>query len=214
LESAAQTSKALHDNFLQRYMEGVQQQSFPITEARLVGTADAPLGKSYPKTSLVLLLALAGGTMVSFGIGALREAFDRVFRSSEQVEEELQLHCLAMLPLIKTKTLAAANATNLNATATAPAPSASQLLMRRQAMSDLVLDQPFSNFSEALRTVKVTSDLSGILKAKKAMGIISTLPGEGKSTISANYAQLIAHGGSRALLTPTSVILPVAPARL
>lgn len=32
------------------------------------------------------------------------------------------------------------------------------------------------------------------------MGVISTLPGEGKSTICANYAQLIAHGGSRAIV--------------
>ena len=101
LESAAQTSKSLHDNFLQRYLEAVQQQSFPITEARLVGAADTPLSKSYPKTSLVMLLALFGGSMLSFGVGALRETFDRVFRSSDQVEEELQVSCLAMLPLIK-----------------------------------------------------------------------------------------------------------------
>jgi hypothetical protein len=67
-------------------------------------------------------------------------------------------------------------------------------------MLDLVLDQPFSNLSEALRTVKVTSDLSEILKAKKVMGVISTLHGEGKSTVSANYAQLIAHAGSRSIL--------------
>jgi succinoglycan biosynthesis transport protein ExoP len=200
LESAAQTSKALHDNFLQRYMEGVQQQSFPITEARLVGTADAPLSKSYPKTSLVLLIAVVGGAMLSFGIGALREMFDRVFRSSEQVEEELQVHCLALLPLIKTAAGSSPGVANLKVTETALAHPAPSLLMRPQAMFDLVLDQPFSNFSEALRTVKVTSDLSGILKAKKAMGILSTLPNEGKSTISANYAQLIAHGGSRALL--------------
>jgi succinoglycan biosynthesis transport protein ExoP len=200
LESAAQTSKSLHDNFLQRYMEGVQQQSFPISEARLVGTADAPLSKTYPKTYLVLLLALAGGAVLSFGIGALREVFDRVFRSSEQVDEELQLSCLAMLPLIKTA--AKPNAADLNVVETTPAPLSPSppLLMRPQAMLDIVLDQPFSQFSEALRTVKVTSDLSGILKAKKVMGVISTLPGEGKSTISANYAQLIAHGGSRAIL--------------
>ena len=200
LESAAQTSKALHDNFLQRYMEGVQQQSFPITEARLVGTADAPLSKSYPKTSLVLLIAVVGGAMLSFGIGALREVFDRVFRSSEQVEEELQVHCLSLLPLIKTAAGSSPSVANLKVTETSLAHPAPSLLMRPQAMFDLVLDQPFSNFSEALRTVKVTSDLSGILKAKKAMGILSTLPNEGKSTISANYAQLIAHGGSRALL--------------
>ncbi len=198
LESAADASKTLHDNFLQRYMEAVQQQSFPITEARLVGTADAPLSKTYPKTSLVLLFALAGGAILGFGIAALREVFDRVFRSSDQVEEELQVSCLAMLPLIKTA--AGPDAATLKVMETAPAPPDSPLLLRPQPMLDLVLDQPFSIFSEALRTVKVTSDLSEILKAKKVMGVISTLPGEGKSTVSANYAQLIAHAGSRSIL--------------
>src|SRR5579875_164885 len=194
LESAAQASKSLYDNFLQHYMEGIQQQSFPISEARLVGTAEAPLTKTYPKTSLILLLGLAFGSALSFGVGALREVFDRVFRSTDRVEEELQVNCLAILPLIKMA--AVSNAANTPASETA-----SELpLLRPQAMLDLVLNQPFSQFSEALRTVKVASDLSGILKAKKVMGIISTLPGEGKSTISANYAQLIAHSGSRAIL--------------
>ena len=36
LQSTAQTYKTLYDNFLQRYMESVQQQSFPISEARLI----------------------------------------------------------------------------------------------------------------------------------------------------------------------------------
>ena len=43
LESNAQTYRALYDNFLQRYMESVQQQSFPITEARVISAATRPL---------------------------------------------------------------------------------------------------------------------------------------------------------------------------
>ena len=42
LQSTAQTYKSLYDNFLQRYMETVQQQSFPITEARLISSASRP----------------------------------------------------------------------------------------------------------------------------------------------------------------------------
>ena len=175
LESAAQTSKTLHDTFLQRYMEAVQQQSFPITEARIVGTADAPLSKTYPKTSLVLLLALAGGSMLSFGIGALREALDRVFRSSEHVEEELQVNCIAMLPLIKPA--AGKHTAGLDVLEAGCRPPPRRSLSGRKPMLELVLDQPFSPFSEALRTVKVTSDLSGILKAKRSSGVLSTLPG-------------------------------------
>src|SRR5215472_2713187 len=50
LESSAQSYRVLHDNFLQRYMESVQQQSFPITEARLITTATPPMGPINPRT--------------------------------------------------------------------------------------------------------------------------------------------------------------------
>jgi succinoglycan biosynthesis transport protein ExoP len=46
LESNAETSRALYDSFLQRYMEAVQQQSVPISEARLISPAIPPPGKS------------------------------------------------------------------------------------------------------------------------------------------------------------------------
>ena len=61
LDSSAQSYRSLYDNFLQRYMESVQQQSFPVTEARLITQATPPLYKSAPKTPLVLGLALMGG---------------------------------------------------------------------------------------------------------------------------------------------------------
>ena len=209
LESKAQTSRTLHDNFLQHYMETIQQQSFPITEARLVGPADAPLSKSYPKTWLILLLALVGGSVLSFGAAALRDILDRVFRSSEQVEEELQADCLAMLPLLKSAALSDVRDPGL-----AESMPAQSKRVQAQPMLDIVLEKPLSQFSEALRSVKVASDLSAILKTKKVTGFVSTLPGEGKSTISANYAQLIAHAGTRAVLIDADLRNPTLSVRL
>ena len=100
LQSTAQTYKSLYDNFLQRYMESVQQQSFPITEARLISSASRPLQKSHPKTLLVLAIASLGGMVLGFGIGMLRDLSDRVFRTSEQVESLLQTDCIALVPLL------------------------------------------------------------------------------------------------------------------
>ncbi len=195
LESKAQTSRTLHDNFLQHYMETIQQQSFPITEARLVGPADAPLTKSYPKTWLILLLAAVGGSVLSFGIAALRDTFDRVFRSSDQVQEELQADCLAMLPLVKVPPMLDTSCPELSDPAKREVKR-----VRSQPMLDIALDKPFAQFSEALRRVKVASDFEAVLRANKVTGFTSTLPGEGKSTVSANYAQLIAHAGARVIL--------------
>ncbi len=46
LESSSQTYRALYENFLQKYTQAVQDQSFPISEARVVAPAEPPLRKS------------------------------------------------------------------------------------------------------------------------------------------------------------------------
>ena len=45
LESTAQTYRTMHDNFLQRYTELLQQESFPISEARIVTPASPPMAR-------------------------------------------------------------------------------------------------------------------------------------------------------------------------
>ena len=63
-----------------------------------------------------------------------------------------------------------------------------------------MIDAPFSQFTEALRAIKLASDLANIVKSNKVIGITSSLPNEGKSTVSANFAHLVAHAGGRVLL--------------
>ena len=101
LQANAQSLQALYDNFLQRYMESVQQQSFPITEARVISAAVRPLHPSNPRT----LLLLAGATIVCLALeiagGAWREISDRVFRTRSQVEEIVQVECVALIPAVR-----------------------------------------------------------------------------------------------------------------
>ena len=49
LESNASTAKTMYENFLQRYMEAIQEQSFPISEARLISPAAPPSTRSQSK---------------------------------------------------------------------------------------------------------------------------------------------------------------------
>lgn len=63
-----------------------------------------------------------------------------------------------------------------------------------------VVDHPFSAFAEALRSIKIAVDLAAAGRNSVVLGITSTLPNEGKSTISANFAALISHAGGRVLL--------------
>ncbi len=65
LDATAQSYRALTDDFLQRYMESVQQQSFPISDSHLITRATPPMRPSHPKTLLVLAIAGIGGMVLS-----------------------------------------------------------------------------------------------------------------------------------------------------
>lgn len=192
LESNAQSYRSMHDNFLQRYMEAVQQQSFPITEARLITPAARPIGKSHPKGDFIIAISLAIGLLLSTGVAFLRDMSDGTFRTDAQVEEILHTSCIAVLPLLET--------TKGRIERTSIAPDGPALPATTDGMLWHVVEHPFSRFSEAIRAIKVTADLNSVLKSNKVIGITSTLPGEGKSTIASNLAQLIAHAGARVLL--------------
>ena len=247
LESSSQTFRALYENFLNRYMESVQQQSFPITEARLISPAARPLKKSHPKTFLVLAIAACVGIIFGIGIGVLRDLWDRVFRTAEQVETILQTTCIALVPLLKR---AATPALPLVATQTEEALSPRTIVHKDNVLSTVddspvshsaesdrsiklkratkpvlplvatqteealnprnivhddnalwtVVDSPFSRFAESIRSIKVAADLNEIVKLNKVIGFTSSLPMEGKSTMAAALALLIAQGGGRVIL--------------
>ena len=196
LESAATAYRKLYDGFLQQYMGSTQQAMFPITEARVISEASPPLNRSKPKTWLVLALSIFGGVGLGFGLGMLRDLMDRVFRTSKQLEEELHVPCVAVVPLVKHgktaqpwhETILGQIVTNHNAVA------------KDSKVYRTVIDAPLSSFAEAIRSIKLTIDLHMEARPCKVIGFTSTIPNEGKSTIAAALAHLIGQVGGRVLL--------------
>lgn len=230
LESQAQTYRALYDNFLQRYMESVQQQSFPITNARVISAATRPLGPSHPRTMLALALAVMAGLAFGVGAGSWREFADRVFRTSDQIENLLQSDCIALVPALRGPAPEAASGSNggllgalrYYAGMKAPAPAAradqgkndkqatksdkppeasGQTIVASSAVFSAVVESPFSAFAEAMRSVKVAIDLAPTTGGEaKIVGFTSSVPNEGKSSLASAIARLTAHAGRRTLL--------------
>jgi succinoglycan biosynthesis transport protein ExoP len=213
LESNAHAARTMYENFLQRYMEAVQQQSFPISEARLITPAAPPSTRSHPNTLIVLAVTAAGGMMVAFGAAALREASDRVFRTGAQVADVLHVKCIAMLPLLKPVAPNAADKHPVAANSGDRQEDAAALAkLRRIERSDhllhYVVDAPFSQFTELLRSLKVVADVNSVDEANRVIGVTSSLPNEGKSTVAANFAAMIAHAGSRVILVDADLRNP------
>jgi len=120
-----------------------------------------------------------------------------VFRTSAQVQELLQTDCIALVPKI-TDTQVRQSARGKAAVDT----SRPRSIARSKATNLLwhVVDSPFSRFTESIRTIKVAVDLKGIGKTNRIIGITSTAPEEGKSTIATLLAQLMSNVGARTIL--------------
>jgi succinoglycan biosynthesis transport protein ExoP len=191
LEREAETYKNLYQNFLQKYQESVQQQSFPVTEARVISQGAVPDKPSKPKKSLVLFASLVLGLMAGGGIGAFREYRDRFFRIPEHIREDLDLEPLGMVPKVKpTDPLPEQTGEALHPRA----------IVKASAVANYVVTNPLSSFAETLRSAKIAVDLQVADKRPKIIGVVSILPGEGKSTLSVNFAELLAGQGIRTLL--------------
>jgi polysaccharide biosynthesis transport protein len=248
LESKSKTYRALYENFLQRYTDSVQQQSFPIPEAHLISPASRPLQQSSPKTLLVLAISVGAGIFFGFAIGVLRDLWDRVFRTTEQAEKILQAPCITLVPFAKilrsppalpvdrfrlerTSTVKPAEEPQRKVThedSDKPLNRATRRQRRRAgrlAVGDSTaktlqpagegsprtfahdsgpywrsVDSPFTRFAESIRGIKVAIDLSRGASSSNVIGLTSALPNEGKSTLAAALALLIAQVGGRVIL--------------
>jgi succinoglycan biosynthesis transport protein ExoP len=218
LEAAAQSYRKLYDNFLQRHTESVQQQTFPISDARQVSLAS--VAKTGPRASVVWMVAIFAGAMLGGGLAALRELMDRGFRTREQVRSVLATECLAMVPRLTDgrarrmfssfdpqKPFAVLSRSLM------PVAAASERKQTRNLRSEsriwrTVVDAPSSPYAEAIRSIKLTLDMSRDATATRILGLTSCLPSEGKSTIAAAMATLIAQSGARVILVDGDVRNP------
>lgn len=199
LESSAQSYRTMHDTFLQRYVQAVQQQSSPITEARVISAAIPPRRKSSPKTLIVLGVTLAAGLLAGSGIGFLREALDRRVKTSADAEAVTGALCLGVLPLVPRREARAARRARRAEEAASSIPVELRAVFRDPLLTH-VLGAPFSQFTETLRSVKVAVDAGGPAPDGRVIGVVSSVPGEGKTTLAANLALLIAQTGRRVTL--------------
>jgi exopolysaccharide transport family protein len=196
IESRAKSLHTLYETFLQRQTGSAQQESFPISDTRLLSVASTPTSKSKPKTLLVLALALMGGTGLGVGCALLLDLMDRGFHTGTQLQAVLQMSCIALVPLLK--------GTGRNQLQHNQSPSDKRIGQRTIARGSgvfwSVVDQPSSPFAESIRSIKLAMNVNMTSRPNKVVGFTSSLPNEGKSTIAAAFALLTAQLGARVIL--------------
>ncbi|RWF44141.1 MAG: hypothetical protein EOS65_03160 [Mesorhizobium sp.] len=200
LELEASSLKSQYELVLQQYQESLQNLSMALTEARIISEASYPSSPSSPNSIVTLAICVVVGGMIGAGMGGIREYRERFFRTRGQVRDELGLDTLGMIPLLDGKPIQRNKRDH--------AAGERRFIEVGNSAFNWVEQHPRSEFAEAMRTVKVAVDVELPRKSTKAIGIVSCLPGEGKSLIAANFAMALAMQRCRTLLIDADIHNP------
>jgi polysaccharide biosynthesis transport protein len=174
LQREVDTNRSLYDGLLQQYKEVGVTGAVGTNNVQVIDRAELPGAPSSPSWPLNLVIALVLGVVVATVIVAIKEFLDDTFVVPEEAEQALGLSVLGVVPMAPTEDGAVA--------------------ARR------VLEEPHSAIGEAFRSLRTALQFTTTAGLPRALLVVSSQPGEGKSftslCLAANFAQL----GMRVLL--------------
>lgn len=178
LEAKAQAYRKVYEGLLERFTQDKQQASYPVSNARVITSASRALAKTYPKTKLILLLAMLSGLVIGIAAASARVMLDGSVRSAKQLRQILGLAVLGSLPKQREEQAS-------------DGPTADRVE---------VVDAPLSPFSEAMRNVKLSVERACGSQPSCCLGVLSLEPEEAATTVAVNLAALFAASRTRAAL--------------
>lgn len=188
LQQRSEALRSLYNSYLVRYEESVQRQSFPIPSIRIVTEALLPELPSSPKTLVIVAAAIIAGSFLGAVLAAISELRERGFRVGSQVRRQLGLRFLGYFPKLQL----ASGAPDMTERRTVSTVVRNAFAQR----SGPRWGRPYMETLRAARLVlQPVAD-----RGTTVIGILSALPGEGKSTFAASFAEMLASSGSRVLV--------------
>jgi succinoglycan biosynthesis transport protein ExoP len=180
LESAADTLRSMYTRMLQQGSElnRVEAQPSITPDARILMRADPP---SQTESSKKRMLVLAGGSVMGLLLGSAILLFRTfpfgVFRTSQQVTCATALPCVVLPKIASAKEQASLMA------------------------GEYALEAPYSRFAQTMRSIGAMIGMAQRDSDTKVVCVVSSNPGEGKTTVAINLAAHFGrHANTRVLL--------------
>jgi capsular exopolysaccharide synthesis family protein len=162
LEREAASDRQLYQTFLERVKETAATSDFRTPVARIVDPAITPVKPSKPPKGQLSILAVIASACIAALAVVRWELSRRVVKTSDDVGDLLQVPLLSVVPAVPKAT--------------------------RAALGRAQFEGPKSLFAENIRTASTGIHLSLLDVERPVIAVTSTVPGEGKSTISTNLA--------------------------
>lgn len=163
LEREVENNRRIYENFLAKLMEADVSGDYDASNIRIIDSATIPEYPVKPRRLLVISASIIFGVFFGILYAFTRELMGNVFRTPDQLEQELGLPSLGITPLVKKKK------------GTTP------------PEKQYIADQR-STFAEAINTIRTGLIFSNIDKPPKTILITSTSGSEGKTTLAINLA--------------------------
>jgi len=168
LEREVDSNRQLYEMFLNRYKETNETAGLDKAHARVSDPAVAAVLPIKPKKKLIILIATFMGLFFGVLLAFLLDHLDSTLKKGADLEERLGLPVLGLLPFLTLKK--------------------GKWKKKRETPLQYSQEHPKSFFSESIRTVRTGVLLSSLDNPHKVIVVTSSVPGEGKSTVSMSLA--------------------------
>ena len=185
----AESSRKLYEDLLSRSKEAEILQGMKTSDIAIINPALMPGKPARPRVLIYLAAAIFLGLTLGTGLALLTDLTDRRIAAVESVTSKFHRSPIGALPLMSARELP--ERTGLG--------SESDLIVHRA---------PDSGFAEGVRALAGVLLLSRNSAPPQVIMITSPLGGEGKSTLVANLAVVLARQGKRVLAIDTDLRHP------
>lgn len=182
LQQNAEIARRQYETLLGRSQDLEAQSALQIADSRIVSPAMIPSSAAWPNTRLILILAGLAAVGIGIGLAFLYENFIGGFTTEEQAASILRAKVVSTIPRQKmTRT-------------------------DQVSLSDNLVANPLSVFSESVRRVRAAVDQATRKKKQNedsggtVLMVTSTSPNEGKTTVALSLARSYALSGQTTLL--------------
>ncbi len=212
LEHEVQANRTLFEASLTRTKETAAQLDMQMPNSRILSAAVPPRTAGFPRKGLMIGLGLFGSLGIGVFLALARGMMSERFRSASELQTAFGLKRLAAIPLVEPKGIRSARRPYSVAPRAVPTkltrlvPDEGAAETRR--IAELVVTEPNSPFAESIRSLHLALRQAASERHMSVVLITSALPGEGKSTITANLARAAAMYGERVLLIDADLRRP------
>jgi capsular exopolysaccharide synthesis family protein len=203
LDRTREQNEKLYQLLITKKKEADLARMMRVNNIRVVDSAVEPVAPIRPRVSVFLLGGLAIGLLLGLALVWVREQLDNSLKTPDDIETDLGVTFLGLLPQSETETPGAGE------------PKAKGRRRRSRRDPDpsgvpalVVHDHPMSGFAEAARSIRTNLTFMSPDKPFRTVLVTSAAPAEGKTTTACSLAIALAQAGQRVCIVDCDLRRP------